>query len=81
MTWTAIQAALTTPSGPVGRGSSQTSVLQDADGVLDLDVAAMVGLKVQGLALSIGDEGVEICTWRTAVSIGAEVEELQRFPA
>ena len=34
------------------------AVLQVADGVLDLGVAAMVGLKVQGLALSIGDEGV-----------------------
>ena len=34
------------------------AVLQVADGVLDLGVAAMVGLKVQGVALSIGDEGV-----------------------
>ena len=34
------------------------AVLQVADGVLDLGVAAMVGLEIQGLARSIGDEGV-----------------------
>ena len=33
-------------------------VLEIADGVLDLGVAAMVGLEVQGVAVSIGDEGV-----------------------
>ena len=34
------------------------AVLQVADGILDLGVAAMVGLEIQGLARSIGDEGV-----------------------
>ena len=34
------------------------AVLQVPDGILDLGVATVVGLKVQGLALSIGDEGV-----------------------
>ena len=34
------------------------AVLEVADGVLDLGVAAMVGLQVQGLPLSVGDESV-----------------------
>ena len=34
------------------------AVLQVADGVLDLGVAAMVGLQFQGVALPVGDEGV-----------------------
>ena len=34
------------------------SVLQVADGVLDLGVSAMVGLQFQGIALSVRDEGV-----------------------
>ena len=43
------------------------AVLQVADGVLDLGVAAMVGLKVQGVALTVGDEGRrDSCSWRTA---------------
>ena len=33
-------------------------VLEVADGVLNLGVAAMVGLEIQGVAISIGDEGV-----------------------
>ena len=34
------------------------AVLQVADGILDLGVAAMVGLKIQGLALAVGDAAV-----------------------
>ena len=34
------------------------AVLEVADGVLDLGVAAMVGLEVQGIALPVSDEGV-----------------------
>ena len=34
------------------------TILQVADGVLDLGVAAMVGLQFQGVALPVGDEGV-----------------------
>ena len=34
------------------------AVLQVADGVLDLGVAAMVGLQIQGVALPVGDESV-----------------------
>ena len=34
------------------------TVLEVSDGVLDFGVAAMVGFQFQGLAVSIGDEGV-----------------------
>ena len=34
------------------------AVLELADGVLDLGVAAMIGLQLQGIALSVGDESV-----------------------
>ena len=34
------------------------AVLQVADGVLDLGVAAVVGLQFQGLPVPVGDEGV-----------------------
>ena len=34
------------------------AVLQVADGVLDLGVAAMVGLEVQGISVPVGDESV-----------------------
>ena len=34
------------------------AVLQVADGVLDLGMAAMVGLQFQGVALPVGDAGV-----------------------
>ena len=40
------------------------TVLQVADGILDLGVAAMVGLEIQGLALPVSDEGV--------ISVGGE---------
>ena len=62
MTWTASQA----PFGRLRIGGEAArwqvveahAVLQVADGVLDLGVAAMVGLKVQGVALPVGDESV-----------------------
>ena len=34
------------------------AVLEVSDGVLDLGVSAMVGLEIQGIPVSIGDEGV-----------------------
>ena len=34
------------------------AVLQVPDGVLDLGVAAVVGLQIQGVAVAVGDEGV-----------------------
>ena len=34
------------------------TVLEIADGVLHLGVAAVIGFQFQGVALSIGDEGV-----------------------
>ncbi len=44
------------------------AVLQVADGVLDLGVAAMVGLEVQGVPVPVGDEGV--------IAIGGEQGQL-----
>ena len=44
------------------------AVLQVADGVLDLGVAAMVGLEVQRVAVAIGDEGV--------IAVGSEEGKL-----
>ena len=62
MTWTASQA----PFGRLRIGGETArwqvvepdAVLQVADGVLDLGVAAVVGLESQGVALPSGDEGV-----------------------
>ena len=62
MTWTASQA----PFGRLRIGGEATrgemvepdTVLQVADGVLDLGVAAMVGLEVQGISVPVGDESV-----------------------
>ena len=34
------------------------AVLQVADGVLDLGVAAMIGLEIQGVPVPVGDEAV-----------------------
>ena len=39
------------------------AVLQVADCVLDLGVAAMLGVKVQGISVPVGDEGCDICSW------------------
>ena len=42
-----------------GREMVEThAVLEVADGILDLGVAAMVGLEIQGVAIPVGDEGV-----------------------
>ena len=51
------------PGGVGGEASRREmvephAVLEVADGVLDLGVAAMVGLQIQGVALTVGDEGV-----------------------
>ena len=49
-----------TVGGKAARGEmvEPHAVLQVADGVLDLGVAAMVGLQIQRVALTVGDEGV-----------------------
>ena len=49
-----------TVGGEASRGGmvEPHAVLEIADGVLHLGVAAMVGLQVQGVAVSISDEGV-----------------------
>ena len=46
--------------GEASRGEviEPDAVLQVADGVLDLSVAAMVSLEVQGISVPVGDEGV-----------------------
>ena len=51
-----------TVGGEASRGEmiEPHAVLQVADGILDLGVAPMVGLQVQGVALAVGDEG----SWR-----------------
>ncbi len=62
ITWTASQA----PFGklriggeaPRGEMVQPDTVLQVADGILDLGVAAMVGLQFQGLPVPVGDEAV-----------------------
>ena len=43
---------------PRGEMVEPHAVLQVVDGILDLGVAAMVGLEIQGVALTVGDEGV-----------------------
>ena len=62
MTWTASQAPFgrLRIGGETARGEviEPDAVLQVADGVLDLGVAAMVGLEVQGISVPVGDEGV-----------------------
>ena len=55
--WTAGQAPLA-GKRPEGRWVEPHAVLQVADGILDLGMAAMVGLEIQGVVVSIGDEGV-----------------------
>ena len=44
------------------------AVLEVADGVFDLGVAAVVGLQVQSVALTVGDEGV--------IAVGGEQGQL-----
>ena len=43
---------------PRGEMVEPHAVLEVSDGVLDLGVAAMVGLQIQGVAVPVGDEGV-----------------------
>ena len=57
------QALYGQPGGVGGKASrgqvvEPLAVLEIADDVLDLGVAAMVSLQVQGVTLTIGDEGV-----------------------
>ena len=58
MTWTASQAPFgrLRIGGETARGEviEPDAVLQVADGVLDLGVAAMVGLEVQGISVPVG---------------------------
>ncbi len=62
MTWTASQAPFgrLRIGGETARGEviEPDAVLQVADGVLDLGVAAMVGFEVQGISVPVGDEAV-----------------------
>ena len=73
MIWTASQA----PFGRLRIGGEAArwqvvephAVLQVADGVLDLRVAAMVGLQFQGFPVPVGDEGV--------IAVGGEEGQLR----
>ena len=56
-TWTASQASLAAKRRE-GRWFSLTPYWRSRNGVLDLGVAAMVGLKFQGIAVPVGDEAV-----------------------
>ena len=61
------------PGGVGGKASrgemvEPYAVLQVSDGVLDLGVAAMVGLEIQGIALPVGDAAV--------IAVGAEAAQL-----
>ena len=62
MTWTASQAPFgrLRIGGETARGEmvEPDAVLEVANGVLDLGVAAIVGLKVQGISVPVGDESV-----------------------
>ena len=53
---------------PRGEVVEPHAVLEVADGILDLGVAAMVGLEIQGVVLTVGDEGV--------VAVGGEEGQL-----
>ena len=59
MTCTASQAPLAA-NRPNGRWLSPTPSLRSRMGVLDLGVAAMVGLEGEHVAVPVGDEGVEV---------------------
>ena len=65
-TWTASQALFgklrVGGEAPRGEMVEAHPVLEVADGVLNLGVAAMVSLQLQRVAISIGDEGViQVC--------------------
>ena len=53
---------------PGGEMVEPDAVLQVSDGVLDLGVAAVVGLQFQGIPLPVGDEGV--------IAVGGEEGQL-----
>ena len=57
LTWTASQAALAAKR-PEGRWFESDAVLEVSDGILELGVAAMVGLQFQGFPVPVGDEAV-----------------------
>ena len=57
ITCTANQAPLAAKR-PDGRWFSPDAVLEVSDGILDLGVAAMVGLQLQGIPVPVGDEAV-----------------------
>ena len=53
---------------PRGEMVEPHAVLQVADGVLDLGVAAMIGLEIQGVSLPVGDASV--------IAVGGEEGQL-----
>ena len=57
ITWTASQAPLAAKR-PEGRWLRPTPCFKVSDGILDLGVAAMVGLQFQGIPGSVGDEAM-----------------------
>ena len=57
ITWTASQAPLAAKR-PDGMMVQPDAVLEVAYGILDLGVAAMIGLQFQRLPIPVGDEGV-----------------------
>ena len=59
MTWTASQAPLAA-NLPRRQVVEAHPVFEVPDGVLDLGMAAVVGLELQGLAGAVGDEGVVV---------------------
>ena len=68
ITWTASQAPLAAKR-PDGMWFSPTAVLEVAYGVLDLGVAAMIGLQFQRLPILVGDEAV--------IAVGGEESQLR----
>ena len=85
MIWTASQA----PFGRLRIGGEAArwqvvephAVLQVADGVLDLRVAAMVGLEIQGVALPVGDEGVIAVVGEQEPGVGCTRRTMRRTGA
>ena len=60
ITWTASQAPFGSVGGEAPRGEmvEPDAVLEVSDGILDLGVAAMVGLQFQGVPVPVGDKAV-----------------------
>ena len=67
ITWTASQAPLAA-NLPGRQVVEADPVLEVADRVLDLGVAAVVGLEDEGLAVAVGDEGVVVVQGEEAAS-------------